>query len=424
MPKLVAPEFKEVEELVRRRYFDDCEWRLVAHLDQEGCASAEVLDSSGSVRWVSGEGDLDSHYSAPPATFELWVFLLTGASFKGRSATVGEVRGWLREVGGVHLYHRGLRVRPYGDPGHDWLDMNLARSRDPELRPSTNTSVGRITALDEDEELLQKTDRTGFIENEAFLELRRFGIEALDWMQTKRLAEREELKLLQKRESSERTARASESVQRAISSLPVATRQTVMTATRELESARESERDLLHDELALYQTLASVGTAVSVFAHEIEGPATDLTASVNAVERRSRKALADEYESSIGRQVEAVKRSAGLVARFATLPLGMLKRSKRRRTILDVNIAIRDTLALFEPYLQDARIQTIFELSEEAAQVSGSVAAIEAIISNLITNSVKAFSTTVAHICRLGQTVFSASTSSYGPTAPEPTGRS
>ena len=130
---------------------------------------------------------------------------------------------------------------------------------------------------------------------------------------------------------------------------------------------------------------------MSVFAHEIEGPATELTVSVKAIERRARKALGTEYDSTIRRQVEAVRRSAELVARFATLPLSMLKRSKRRKTILDVNRAVGETVTLLDPYLQDARVQTICELSDEAAQVHGSVAAIEAIISNLITNSVKAF---------------------------------
>ena len=160
---------------------------------------------------------------------------------------------------------------------------------------------------------------------------------------------------------------------------------------RELESARASEQNLLRDELTLYKTLASVGTAVSVFAHEIEGPATELTVSVKAVERRLRNALAMAYESTVGRQIDAVKRSAELVSRFATLPLGMLKRSKRRRTVLDVNEVVRDTLSLFEPYLQDARVQTDCQLSDDAGQVHGSVAAIEAVLSNLITNSVKAF---------------------------------
>ena len=389
--KLIASQFKEIEDLVRTAYFDDCEYRLVASLDQNGCGSAKVFDRSGSVRWTSVRDDFTEPYHAPVVTFELWVFLLRASSFVGRSATVSEIRRWLEHVGGVHLYHRGLRVRPYGDPGHDWLDMNLRRVRDPELRPSTNTAVGRVTVIDEEGDLFQKTDRTGFIENEAFRDLRRFSIDALEWMHQKRLGERERKKVKEKRKVEERTTSTEQNLQREIDLLAPDKKAAIVKAMRELESARASEQNLLREELMLYKTLASVGTAVSVFAHEIEGPAAELTVSVKAVERRIRKALAMAYESTVGRQIDAVKRSAELVSRFATLPLGMLKRSKRRRTVLNVNEVLRDTLSLFEPYLQDARVQTDCQLSDDAGQVHGSVATIEAILSNLITNSVKAF---------------------------------
>ena len=54
-----------------------------------------------------------------------WVFILNKASFSTRRATLNEVKAWLQEFGGVHLYMNGLRVNPYGNPGNDWLDMNL-----------------------------------------------------------------------------------------------------------------------------------------------------------------------------------------------------------------------------------------------------------------------------------------------------------
>lgn len=388
---LIAPEFEETENLVRTAYFDDCEFQLIASLDVNGCVSAKVFDRSGSIRWQSAKGDFAGPYHSPVATFELWVFLLQGSSFAGRSATVAEVRRWLEHVGGVHLYHRGLRVRPYGDLGHDWLDMNLRRAQDPELRPSTNTAVGRVTVIDEDEDLLQRTDRTGFIENEAFRDLRRFSIDALEWMHERRLEERERKKPKQKRELEARAASAQQNFHREIDQLAPDKKEAVFKAARELEDARASEQDLLRDELTLYKTLASVGTAVSVFAHEIEGPASELTVSVGAIERRIRQVLAETYEFTVGHQIDAVKRSAELVSRFATLPLGMLKRSKRRRTVLDINEVVRDTLLLLDPYLQDARIETTCQLSDDAGQVYSSIAAIEAILSNLITNSVKAF---------------------------------
>jgi signal transduction histidine kinase len=389
--ELIAPEFKEIEDLVRTAYFDDCEFRLVADLDEKGFGSAKVFDRSGGVRWKSSEDDFTEPYQAPVMTFELWVFLLQGSSFAGRSATVAEVRRWLEHVGGVHLYHRGLRVRPYGDLGHDWLDMNLRRAQDPELRPSTNTAVGRVTVIDEGGTLLQKTDRTGFIEDDAFHDLRRFSIDALEWMHEKRLGAREEQNGKEKRQSQERTNSAKRNFQREVDRLTPDKKESISKAASEVESARALEEDQLRDELTLYKTLASVGTAVSVFAHEIEGPATELTASVGAIERRIRKALATTYESTVGNQVDAIKRSAELVSRFATLPLGMLKRSKRRRTVLDVNEVVRDTLLLLDPYLNDARVETTYQLSYEAGLIHSSIAAIEAILSNLITNSVKAF---------------------------------
>lgn len=46
---------------------------------------------------------------------------------------------------------------------------------------------------------------------------------------------------------------------------------------------------------------------------------------------------------------------------------------------------------LYTPYLDDARVKTVREFCQDKVHVRGSVAAIEAIVSNLLTNSVKAF---------------------------------
>ncbi len=389
-PRLVAREFEALQNLVSRGYFDDCEWRLLADLDQEGRASARVFDRSGRVRWIADSHGLDRVYSAPQATFELWAFLLQGDSFAGRTATVGEVRQWLRHVGGIHLYHRGLRVRPYGDVGHDWLDMNLARARDPELRPSTNTSIGRVTVLDEAEELLQKTDRTGFVENEAFRELRRFAVNSLEWMHVQRLAEREKRKDKNKEATKNRSAKAAADLRRAIGKLPSTHAATINKAIREVSLANRATRLQMEDEISLYRTLASVGTSVSVFAHEIDGPATNVVLSANAIERRGRTFLSGRYEKAIGRQVQAAVRAATLLSKFSKLPLGMLKRSKRRRAILNVNHTVRDTLELFEPYLTDAHVALTCDLCDEDVHILASISAVESILSNLIINSVKA----------------------------------
>ena len=198
-------------------------------------------------------------------------------------------------------------------------------------------------------------------------------MELLNWMQTKRLAQREERRREDKQETKGRSEIADTNLQRAIAELAPGDRPAIQQAASELETARISERDVIQGDLSLYQTLASVGTAVSVLAHDIEGPASNLTISVRTVERRTRGILGVDYDSKIGRSIEDVKRYAELVSRFATLPLSLLRRGKRRWSILEVNEAVAETVSLFEPFLRDARVETTCEFAKESAKIRGSV---------------------------------------------------
>jgi signal transduction histidine kinase len=394
-PVLVAPEFRDLEKRVRESYFDDAEFRLVAQLDEKGCASAEVIDRGGTVRWKAkhenlseGSKKISPPYRTSPATFELWAFNVTGQSFAS-GATVTELREWLDTIGGVHLYHRGLRVYPYGDPGHDWLEMNLARARSPELRPSTNTSVGRLVVPDPRDQLVQKTDRSGFIEDEAFTELRRFAQDALNWMAGERLREREKRRAKERIAAPRAVSEARASLDATLGKLPRLARPEILRAFQRLEAAREQEAKTLREDLQLYRTLGTVGTTAAVFAHESAKPVTQIEKMGKLIEGRARKLLGDQFAKIEG-PLQYILRAAKALRSFASLPLRLLNREKRRTGRIEVHAVIRDVLDLFQPFLEDARITTRVELVDSTARVRGSVAAIEAILANLLTNAVNA----------------------------------
>jgi len=167
-------------------------------------------------------------------------------------------------------------VHPYGDPGYDWLDMNLARVRSPELRPSTNTSIGRVVVTDLQQRLIQKTDRSGFIENEAFSELRRFAQDALEWMAAARLSEREARRIEERARAPQVVAQAKATLTHTIESLPPEDRHALQAAVGRLDAAREQEARTLREDLQLYRTLGTVGTTTAVFAHEAAKPVTQI----------------------------------------------------------------------------------------------------------------------------------------------------
>ena len=392
-PLLVAPEFTDLEQRVLNSYFEDAVYHLVADLDEKGRSHVKVYDPRTRVlKWSSQHSDLsETTYSTAPSRFELWTFLLEGKSFANRPTTVTEVRNWLEAIGGVHLYHRGLRVHPYGDPGHDWLDMNLLRARNPEMRPSTNTAIGRVFAPDPDQILTQKTDRTGFLENTAFIELRRFAIEALEWMAHKRLAERDARQRKTKVEVSSGVALAKNKLQEEVKKLPPSQRSRVSEAVQSLESVRQRQETILREDLQLYRTLASLGTTIAVFAHEAAKPAGQIKNMALSISRRGKKALGPAYPRILEKPVAIVLKSAKALESYASFPLTLLQREKRRFGEVDIHSVIRDVVQLFVPFLDDAKITCEVRICDDQVRVWGSVAVFESILSNLITNAVNAF---------------------------------
>lgn len=393
-PILQTQEFKELEKLVREKYFKDAELHLEATVNN-GQITAKVLSSNGRVKWSAAHEEITSkadEYKCPDARFELWFFLLKGASFAARGSSITDVKRWLGEYGGVHLYHRGLRVQPYGDPGHDWLDMNLARARSPEDRPSTNNSIGRVVVEDVDEILVQKTDRTGFVESDQFFELRRFAQDVLEWLATVRLAESEKRREKDREGSRKSLKNAKLELSQALKKVPKATRPVIQKAIKNYESAREREVQTLRAEVQLYRTLSTVGTTYAVFAHELAGPGRRIRQLAQSIARRAQKELgAEQYMLSLGDPVSSILQSAEELMSFPQLALKLLEREKRKQGRIKLHDTIYEVVKLITPFarMYKARIDPV--LADSNPEVFASVAALESILMNLLINALNAF---------------------------------
>ena len=393
--KLVVPAFSDLEKRVQQAYFDEAAFRLLATVDEAGTANAKIFDQRGNERWDGWRKSTSTdcnHYATTPATFEFWAFLLSGRRYTNRSATLTEVRNWLDVVGGVHLYHRDLRVHPYGDPGFDWLEMNVRRVQSPEERPSTNNSLGRIVTDDVNDLLQPKTDRTGFIENEAFNELKRFAQDALEWMAEKRLAASEERRRTKRKQLEDDRQAAVEEWRKTVGQLPSTVRDHVEAAASALGRAADRETRSAREDLQLYRTMASVGIAMTVFAHEADKPVSQIQMMTRSIEYRAKNLLEpEEYERTMAQPMSVLQLSAQALSRFAALPKEMVKREKRKLGMVNVHAVIGDMLTLYGAFLSDAKIDPRTELAESDIQIWGNIAALESILSNLLVNSVVSF---------------------------------
>ena len=117
--------------------------------------------------------DLDE-FRVGTVRFQLDIFDLdaTSLNLSGLSDRKG-LRDFLSASGGVRVYRDDMRVYDYGEPGNDWLDLGGRRVNVPASRISNNLVLGAVSLdAEKSTDLVEKTNREGFVDTPAFRELR------------------------------------------------------------------------------------------------------------------------------------------------------------------------------------------------------------------------------------------------------------
>ena len=395
--RLASKEFEDLEALVRKKYFDAAEYRLDATVGDDGRSEARVLDWRGQTLYETEHAGLrrdDSPYRCPPARFELWAFILNKQTFESRNATVGEVREWLTEFGGVMLYVNGIRVPPYGDPGNDWLRLDRRRVQSPELRPSTNTSIGRVRVDNDGGAFTEKTDRSGVIESPAFADLRRMAIDALEWMARERLRTREKGRQQQRKRTVPLERQLRKKVEKQLSQLEEETPGAAKARSlfENYAEAQERSQQAMRDEVQLYRTLSTAGIAAATFAHEYAGGPLKVIRRSVSVLRSSLKEILKPVPRQITKPIGMIESGTATLGTFTEGTLSLVDRDKRRVGRIEMHKAISQVVDTYTPFVKERNADLQLELCDANPYLRSSEAAIESIVVNLLTNALNAVS--------------------------------
>ena len=395
--RLATQEFDDLEALVRKKYFDAAEYRLGAYVGDDGWAVAKVSDWRGETLYQADHKMLRGRhepYRCPSAHFELWAFILNKQTFESRNATLGEVREWLTEFGGVMLYVNGIRVPPYGDPGNDWLRLDLRRVQSPELRPSTNTSIGRMRVENDGGAFIEKTDRSGVIENEAFADLRQMAVDALEWMARERLRAREARRHQQRARTVPRERQLRKKVEKQLNRLADETPAGAEAKTlfESYADAQEQTQQTMREEVQLYRTLSTAGIAAATFAHDYAaGPLKVIRRSVATLRRRLKDIL-NPVPPKIAEPIGLVESSTNTLGTFTDGTLSLVDRDKRRVGRIEVHKAISQVADAYMPFVTEREASLELTLCDANPYLQSSEAAIESIVVNLLANALNAVS--------------------------------
>jgi signal transduction histidine kinase len=105
--------------------------------------------------------------------FDFWLFDRDPVVLRAVTEDIKGLKDYLDENGGIRIYRDGIRVYDFGEPGNDWLNLDLRRVNTPTVRTSNNQVLGALR-LDAtaSSDLREKTNREGFIESSAFSDFR------------------------------------------------------------------------------------------------------------------------------------------------------------------------------------------------------------------------------------------------------------
>jgi len=147
----------------------------------------------------------------------------------------------------------------------------------------------------------------------------------------------------------------------------------------------ECER-LLRREQALQATSAAKDRFLAVLGHELRNPLTPILLVLELLRRR-------DVPAALAEPIETIRRNAALASRLIDdlLDLARIAEGKLRLALepTDVHALVHDAVAMERPELDNARIETRFDLRAVHAWVRADPARLRQVLCNLLRNAVR-----------------------------------
>lgn len=176
-------------QIVQRKLFDDFGVPLPRGISEKLVATEEMTAGVGPVKGEFFVYDRDR-------------------DIIGRLGDSQLIQNILDEQGGVRVYRDGIRVYNYGEPGDDWLGLDLRRVNTPTRNVSRNIILGYIDlSLEHSHALVEKTNREGFVESAAFERFRAIVLGALVTFEIERKIDKDRIRSLTQKSRDAETER-------------------------------------------------------------------------------------------------------------------------------------------------------------------------------------------------------------------------
>lgn len=193
-----------------------------------------------------------------------------------------EARLILDSFNGIGVYRNNFRIRPLGDPGYDWLELDKERVQNPSLKIGSDQIIGFIHIDPEESSgLEEKSARDGLKETSNYFGLQEICKQILLQLEQRRFIYRKNIGLgrnSRKLDEKINTLYDFSDLKNKISNeldglqIPQAKKDNITKLISDKESINNKVADELKQAIAQYQGQATVGKIVNVILHEGRKP--------------------------------------------------------------------------------------------------------------------------------------------------------
>lgn len=312
-----------------------------------------------------------------------------------------EARAELNKIYGVNIYKNGFRIKPYGNEGVDWLNLDKSRIQNPSFKISNNQIVGSITIESEDiSGLEEKSARDGLKDNAHFEGLKSLILQSLFELEKRRFNYRQ---AVIKSKTNRNTVNEQIDMLLDFTSLKDKVQETFRNENLKPEKAefllnfidqeQKSKQHIIEDirrQIAVYQGQATLGMIISVVLHEgrksIQFFKQESDSNLNNFEiykKTKNDRLLEIVSESLVQFKEQAQSFTSLFGKIAPLA-NQRNSSKSNFSLLN---AIENSFSIFKDSLSDNNILTEINVNKDV-MLYGSKEDILVAFTNLIENSI------------------------------------
>ncbi|MDU9399378.1 sensor histidine kinase [Pseudomonas sp. zfem003] len=374
--------------------------------------------------------------SIGPLDFTLYFFKLANPSadtlerYPQKSFDVAKRRRWLNSSGGIRIYRDGFRVRPYGEPntqGSDWLLLGQRVASNPAAakrigwRVPPQQVAGTINITKHENPLLaDQSNREGIMNERAFSVFRSLIISLIAEFEHDRSyiyrvfdrvyeAERADQKDIEEgKQLAEDALANADNPKPPQLELGVTNPESLHQANEELLSqnlkiakaykTEEQRNEVLKDEIQVMRGLATLGTVLVSFTHELKQIKANMDLRYRRMDNALKRVVDEERIKTVPEYVNPFNivqrwaREDEKVGRWVDFALSAISPVKRRRKIIDFSSYLLNLSEYWEDFLKAKSIvlHIVDELEQPALLLAHEID-LDSIFYNLLINSVEAF---------------------------------